>query len=176
MNFRPLLTTALVACLSAAWLTPAVAAPQAASAPVTSPTLSGHTPQGQAVDLTAYRGKVVMLLFWSTDCAVCLNTLPELRRNLAGWRGKDFVVIAVNQDPEQRTLTDYEALLDRLVPPNPQMKIVWRKESLHRDNFGAMPPRELQTVVLDRTGHVFKSVHGRFPPEVWDDVADLLLN
>ena len=176
MNFQPLLTTALVACLSAALLTPAVAAPQAASAPVTLPTLSGHTPQGQAVDLTAYRGKVVMLLFWSTDCAVCLNTLPELRRNLAGWRGRDFVVIAVNQDPEQRTLTDYEALLDRLVPPNPQMKIVWRKESLHRDNFGAVPPRELQTVVLDRTGQIFKSVHGRFPPEVWDDVADLLLN
>jgi peroxiredoxin len=117
-----------------------------------------------------------MLLFWSTDCAVCLNTLPELRRNLAGWRGKDFVVIAVSQDPVERTLTDYEALLDRLVPPDPQMKMVWRKESLHRDNFGAMPARELQTVVLDRSGRVFKSVHGRFPPEVWDDVADLLLN
>ena len=176
MNLRPRLAPVLAACLLAFSLDAAIAAPRAASAPVALPSLSGHTPQGQAVDLAAYRGKVVMLLFWSTDCAVCLNTLPELRRNLAGWRGKDFVVIAVNQDSDERTLTDYEALLDRLVPPDPQMKIVWRKESLHRDTFSATPPRELQTIVLDRSGHIFKSVHGRFPPEVWDDVADLLLN
>jgi len=176
MNLRPRLAPVLAACLLALSLDAAIAAPRAASAPVALPSLSGHTPQGQAVDLAAYRGKVVMLLFWSTDCAVCLNTLPELRRNLAGWRGKDFVVIAVNQDSDERTLTDYEALLDRLVPPDPQMKIVWRKESLHRDTFSATPPRELQTIVLDRSGHIFKSVHGRFPPEVWDDVADLLLN
>lgn len=176
MNLRPFLAPVLATCLVGLSFNAAIAAPASASGPAALPTLSGHTPQGQAVDLAAYRGKVVMLLFWSTDCAVCLNTLPELRRNLAGWRGKDFVVIAVNQDPTERTLTDYEALLDRLVPPDPQMKIVWRKESLHRDTFGAMTPRELQTVVLDRGGHVFKSVHGRFPPDVWDDVADLLLN
>ena len=148
----------------------------AASTPAATPALAGRTSQGQAVDIAAYRGKVVMLLFWSTDCAVCLNTLPELRRNLAGWRGKDFVVVAVNQDPTERSLTDYEALLDRLVAPDPQMKIVWRRDSLHRDSFGEMLPRELHTVVLDRDGYVFKSVHGRFPPELWDDVADLLLN
>lgn len=176
MISRNLLSGVLAACLLAFLPLSGHAAPAAASTPAATPALAGHTPQGQAVDIAAYRGKVVMLLFWSTDCAVCLNTLPELRRNLAGWRGKDFVVVAVNQDPTERSLTDYEALLDRLVAPDPQMKIVWRRDSRHRDTFAEMPPRELHTVVLDRDGHVFKSVHGRFPPELWDDVADLLLN
>lgn len=138
--------------------------------------LSGHTSQGQAVDLSALRGKVVMLLFWSTDCAVCLDKLPELRRNLAGWRGKDFVVIAVSQDLVAHDLADYEKVLDSLVAPDPQMKIVWRRDPQHRDTFGDLPLREPHTIVIDRHGEIVKSVHGRFPPELWNDVADLLLN
>jgi peroxiredoxin len=140
------------------------------------PTLSGHTLQGQVVDLAALRGKVVMLLFWSTDCAVCLDKLPELRTNLAGWRGKDFVVIAVSQDLAARDLADYEKVLDRLVPPDPQMKIVWRRDPQHHDGFGEFPLREPHTVVINRSGDIVKSVHGRFPPELWDDVAELVLN
>ena len=140
------------------------------------PTLSGHTSRGEVVDLAALHGKVVMLLFWSTDCAVCLDKLPELRSNLVGWRGKDFVVIAVNQDPAARDLANYEMVLDRLVAPDPQMKIVWRRDPQHRDGFGDLPLREPHTVVINRNGEIFKSVHGRFPPELWDDVAELLLN
>jgi thiol-disulfide isomerase/thioredoxin len=69
---------------------------QANAAPL--PKLVGKTEQGAAVDLAAYKGKVVLLFFWSTECAVCLDQLPEMRRNLKGWRGKDFLIIAVNQD------------------------------------------------------------------------------
>lgn len=140
------------------------------------PTLSGHTAQGQVVDVAALRGKVVMVLFWSTDCAVCLDKLPELRRNLAGWRGKDFVVIAVNQDLMARDLAAYEKVLDAVAAPDPQMKIVWRRDPQHHDGFGEFPLREPHTVVIDRSGNVSKSVHGRFPSELWDDVAELLLN
>ena len=139
-------------------------------------TLSGHTSRGEVVDLAALHGKVVMLLFWSTDCAVCLDKLPELRRNLAGWRGKDFVVIAVNQDPMARDLAAYEQVLDAVVAPDPQMKIVWRRDPQHHDAFGDLPLREPHTVVIDRGGEIAKSVHGRFPSELWDDVAELLLN
>jgi len=139
-------------------------------------TLSGHTSRGEVVDLAALHGKVVMLLFWSTDCAVCLDKLPELRSNLAGWRGKDFVVIAVNQDLVAHDLAEYEKVLDRLVAPDPQMKIVWRRDPHYRDSFGELPLREPHTVVINREGEIIKSVHGRFPPELWDDVAEVLLN
>ena len=90
----------------------------------TRPALVGKTTQSATVDLAQLKGKVVLLFFWSTDCSVCLDKLPELRRNLDGWRGKDFVIVAVNQDRSSAELRAYEQVLDKVAPPNAQMKIV----------------------------------------------------
>lgn len=141
----------------------------------TLPRLVGRTMEPATVDLEQLRGKVVMLFFWSTDCPVCLDKLPELRRNLAGWRGKDFVVIAVSQDRSMADLKAYEQALARMVPPDPQLKVVWRRDSAHRDSFGDLPERLPTTVLVDRRGAVVKQVQGRVAPELWDDVADLVL-
>ncbi len=35
---------------------------------------------GQKVSLSDYRGKPVLLNFWSTDCASCLIEMPDLQR------------------------------------------------------------------------------------------------
>ncbi len=152
----------------------ASAAAQTAPPPETS--LVGRTLKPETVDLAALRGQVVLLFFWSTDCPVCLDKLPELRRNLEGWRGKGFQVIAVSQDRSLADLKSYEAALDRIVPPNPQMKIVWRNDPQHRDRFGALPLRTPTSFVLNRAGQVVKTVQGRMPAEIWDEIAELLLN
>jgi thiol-disulfide isomerase/thioredoxin len=152
------------------------AAAQSAGPAAAEPTLVGKTMQPAVVDLTKLRGQVVMLFFWSTDCPVCLDKLPELRRNLEGWRGKDFHIIAVSQDRSMADLKAYEVVLDKIAPPNPQMHIVWRKDPQHRDSFGELPSRTPTTVVLDKSGKVVKLVRGRVPPEIWDDVAELVLN
>jgi peroxiredoxin len=144
--------------------------------PVQHPTLVGKTMQPAAVDLAQFKGKVVLLFFWSTDCAVCLDKLPELRRNLEGWRGKDFVIVAVSQDRSMADLKAYEQVLDKVAPPNAQMKIVWRRDAAHRDNFGELPTKTPTTVVIDRAGKIAKSVTGRMPAELWDDIAELVLN
>jgi peroxiredoxin len=141
-----------------------------------SPMLVGKTMQPATVDLAQLKGKVVLLFFWSTDCAVCLDKLPELRRNLEGWRGKDFVIVAVSQDRSMADLKSYEQVLDKVAPPNAQMKIVWRRDAAHRDNFGELPTKTPTTVVIDRTGKIAKTVTGRMPAELWDDVAELVLN
>jgi thiol-disulfide isomerase/thioredoxin len=153
-------------------LSSAVAVAQPSAAPM----LVGKTMEPATVDLSQLKGKVVMLFFWSTDCAVCLDKLPELRRNLEGWRGKDFVIVAVNQDRSMADLKAYEQVLDRVAPPNAQMKIVWRRDPAHRDSFGELPTRAPTTIVIDRQGQVAKIIRGRIPVEVWDDVAELLLN
>lgn len=139
-------------------------------------TLVGKTEHGVAVDLDKYRGKVVMLYFWSTECPVCLDQLPEMRRNLKGWRGKDFLVLAVNQDRAMSDLNAYEKVLDKVAPPNPQMEIVWRRGPAYHDSFDAFPINSPVTFVIDRTGNVVKRVAGRAAPELWDDIADLVLN
>jgi peroxiredoxin len=139
------------------------------------PSLVGKTMQPAAVDLAELKGKVVLLFFWSTDCPVCLDKLPELRRNLEGWRGKDFVIVAVSQDRSMADLKAYEQVLDTVAPPNAQMKIVWRRDPAHRDNFGELPTKMPTTLVIDRAGKLVKTINGRVPAELWDDIAELVL-
>lgn len=56
---------------------------------------------GRAVNLRALRGKVVLLNFWATWCAPCLEEMPQFK----GWQErfgpKGFEVIAVSMDDTQ---------------------------------------------------------------------------
>jgi len=45
------------------------------------PSVQGTTFQGKPFNLASLKGKVVLLMFWSTDCAVCRDKMPELRLN-----------------------------------------------------------------------------------------------
>jgi len=164
----------LKSCSIAAVLAAMICLPPAQAAPPV--VLVGKTGQGATVDLADDKGKVVLLFFWSTECAVCLDQLPEMRRNLDGWRGQDFLIIAVNQDRAVADLSAYERVLDRIAPPNPQMKIVWRRDAAYRDSFGDLPQKSPTTLIIDRKGALVKRVSGRAAPEVWDDVAELVLN
>ena len=45
-------------------------APPAAQAALAQPVVTGKTLEGQAFDLAKLKGRVVMLMFWSTECAI----------------------------------------------------------------------------------------------------------
>ncbi|WP_374567071.1 TlpA disulfide reductase family protein [Ideonella sp.] len=152
------------------------AAPTQSDPPAARPALSGHTSRGEALDLAQWRGQVVLVYLWSTDCPVCLDRLPELRRNLAGWSGQPFVIVAVNQDARLADFKAYEQALDAVLPPQPQMKLVWRRDPAHRDNLGDTPVRQPTTLLLNRDGALVKEVRGSWPAGTWDDIAELVLN
>jgi thiol-disulfide isomerase/thioredoxin len=64
---------------------------------------------GETADLASLRGKVVLLNFWATWCAPCLQEIPELNR-LAKRYPNDLVVLSLSdEDPE--TLTGFEDYL-----------------------------------------------------------------
>jgi thiol-disulfide isomerase/thioredoxin len=156
------LTTVLLAPAAAAQTTPGV--PQQ---------LLGKTLDGQAFDLQALRGKVVMVVFWSTDCAVCRDKMPELRANVKGWAGQPFELVSVSTDRQRSNAVSYQQLVNATVPMSQRFTTLWTGEPQYRDSFGA-PGQLPAAYLLDKTGALVEQYHGRIPPEAWDRIADLL--
>lgn len=144
-----------------------------AAQPVRPAALKGVTESGKPVDLASLRGKVVMVVAWSTRCAVCLDNMPELRRNLAGWQGQAFELITVNTDATPGALADWHSLRSQTQPAHLQWPSLWAGAitfSSTLDMQGQLPA----VWVLDKTGAVRYQVKGRMPAEAWDQVAELL--
>lgn len=138
--------------------------------------LSGSTLDAKPYDLGQDQGKVVLVFFWSTGCAVCRDKLPELRRNYAAWRDKGFQLVAVNLDRQLADVQAYERILSRTVPMDHQFPSLWRAHPAHSDDFGALQSLAPTSFLLDRQGRLVREVHGRIPAELWDDIAELVLN
>ncbi len=160
-----------------AWLSmlaPTVLAAQSGPLPTATPAeLTGLTPEGQRIELSVLRNRVVMIFFWSTECPVCLNKMPELRANVAGWRGEAFTLLGVNMDEHRESLTRYEKLLQPLVPAELRFQSVWGRDPAYRDNLGSIT--HLPTAILvDKRGQMVERYPGRIPPSAWNRIADLL--
>jgi thiol-disulfide isomerase/thioredoxin len=136
--------------------------------------LRGTTLAGSPVNLAALRGKVVMVFYWSTACAVCLQKMPELRANAAGWRGKPFELVLVSTDRKRGDAETYAATVRQTEPGAPAFPMLWRGDAGFSDSMGAVPARLPVTLVLDAKGRVVARHDGRMAPEAWDDVAELL--
>ncbi|MEZ5706094.1 MAG: TlpA disulfide reductase family protein [Burkholderiaceae bacterium] len=162
----------LLACLS--MLAPAALAAQSLPPPNTAPAeLTGLTPDGQTIKLSALRERVVMVFYWSTECAVCLNKMSELRANVAGWRGEAFTLLGVNLDENLDSFTHYEKLLEPLVSTELRFPSVWGRDPAYRDNLGGVTHLPT-TILLDKQGQVVERYPGRIPPAAWNRIADLL--
>lgn len=137
------------------------------------PQIEGKTVEGKPFALSSLRGKVVLVLYWSTGCAVCRDKMPELRTNYEGWAGKPFELVAVATDKRVQDVLDYERIISRTVPVKQQFVQLWTGDSSYRDNLGAhaqLPAAYL----IDKSGKVVERYVGRIPPEAWDRIADLL--
>lgn len=66
--------------------------------PAIAPDFQAEDHTGQMASLSAYRGKVVFLNFWQTDCPPCREEMPSME-SLAKLVGdEDFVVLTVSSD------------------------------------------------------------------------------
>ncbi|MCV2365361.1 TlpA family protein disulfide reductase [Paucibacter sp. DJ1R-11] len=113
------------------------------------------------------QGRVAVVFYWSTNCAVCRDTLPELRSNLEGWRKKPVAVVQVNVDKQAEDWRSYEQIRNVMHKPVPGLF------SLRMD-AGLSPTKLPLTLVVDAQNRVVRRYEGRIAPEAWNDVADLL--
>jgi hypothetical protein len=132
-------------------------------------TMAAATVEGVRFDAAALRGNVSVVFYWSTNCAVCRDSLPELRANLGGWRSKPFALVVVNVDRQAQDWLSYERVWGKVQAPSRNYI------SVRQDDTGPLPSRLPLTLLIDAKGKVLQRIEGRVAPEVWDSVAEMLL-
>jgi cytochrome oxidase Cu insertion factor (SCO1/SenC/PrrC family) len=130
--------------------------------------LSANDTRGQPFNLAAIRGKVAVVFIWSTSCAVCRDSLPELRANLRGWKDKPFALVSVNVDRITQDWQAYEAAVSKTQP------VAGNWISVHQRADTPPAARLPVTLLVDAQGKVLSRYEGRLAPEVWDNVAEIL--
>jgi thiol-disulfide isomerase/thioredoxin len=145
----------------------------AMAAVVSVPQIEGKTIEGAAFKLASLKGKVVLVMFWSTGCAVCRDKMPELRTNYEGWKGKPFELVAVNTDSRIKDFLEYERIISATVPLKQRFVQLWTGEAGYSDNVGK-PVQLPAAFLVDKNGRIVERYVGRIPPEAWDRIADLL--
>jgi peroxiredoxin len=57
--------------------------------------------QGERIAARDLVGKVVIVKFWATDCAICVKEMPDMVRtyNRYQGRGLEFIAVAMQHDP-----------------------------------------------------------------------------
>lgn len=161
----------LLALMSAALMAGAAHAqmPPAASSTSLPPLeLQARNMTGERFALDRLKGKVAIVFFWSTACAVCRDSLPELRANVAGWRDKPFALVTVNVDRSASDWTAYEQILSKTHMPPKNLF------TLRQDDGKTVPPKLPLTLLVNAQGKIVARYEGRLAPEAWDGVADLL--
>lgn len=134
--------------------------PKADTARTLAPELTLPTLDGGRASLSELRGKLVLVNFWATWCAPCLQEIPllvEMQTRYAS-RGLQLLGPALD-DPEQ-----VRASLPRLKIQYPVLvgdAQVTRAMDALGDTLGALP----FSVLIDSHGYVVARKHGEFERE-----------
>src|SRR5690606_9899123 len=111
------------------------------------PPVLGKDRAGDAVDLGAHRGKVVIVTFWASWCGPCRKELPMLGHFQKGVGRDALEVIAVNFKEPRR---EYVAF----VRANPGIDLTWVHDAKGRvsDEYGVESLPNM--FILDHDGKV----------------------
>jgi peroxiredoxin len=66
---------------------------------------------GQTVELNSFKGKVVVISFWTTRCPICHEEIPKLNTLAAQYKNKNVVFLGLT--------TDNQAKVEAYVKKNP---------------------------------------------------------
>jgi peroxiredoxin len=65
-------------------------------------TFNGVTLDGEEFVLDDLRGRVVVMTFWSTKCAICHEEIPKLNKLVDKYAGRDVVMMGLSMEHETK--------------------------------------------------------------------------
>lgn len=119
------------------------------------PDFTLNAQSGKPVELTQFKGQVVMLNFWASWCGPCRQEMPLLDSIYKKYGKLGFTMIGVNVEPDSKAANDWLKQTPVTFP------ILYDTDSKVSKLYGVsgMP----STVILDRKGTVRMIHHGYKP-------------
>ncbi|MDU1906202.1 MAG: TlpA disulfide reductase family protein [Dysgonomonas sp.] len=113
---------------------------------------------GDIINLSDFRGKYVLLNFWSPDCGNCKEEIPILKENYNKYKDKGFVIVSIAVEDESNKQKWLDAIkeysLDWINASDLKM---WQSPILELYNIKAVP----HNLIINPSGKIVaKELHG----------------
>jgi thiol-disulfide isomerase/thioredoxin len=167
------LTLVLASSATAQTASPSARAPANSAPPTVASTqisvgqtlqLRSNTLSGANFDIASFKGKPSLVMFWTTDCKICKDKMPDLRQLSQSGKAN---VVTIASDRSRTQVNQYFELLQKL-QPNAADKItkLWAGDASYKDNLGGAVQRFPLTLLLDSQGKIVERLDGRFEDAV----------
>ncbi len=119
------------------------------------PDFTLNAQSGKPVELTQFKGQVVMLNFWASWCGPCRQEMPLLDSIYKKYSKAGFTMVGVNVEPDSKAANDWLKQTPVTFP------ILYDTQSDVSKLYGVagMP----STVIIDRKGNV-RAIHRGYKP------------
>jgi len=119
------------------------------------PNVETTTLEGKRIQLSDYKGKVVLLDIWATWCPPCRAMIPHERELVKTMAKKPFVLVSVSADDDKETLAKF-------LEKEPMPWVHWWESGKDNPVLKAYRVRAFPTVYLiDHTGAIKQKWTGR---------------
>ena len=127
-----------------------------------SPDISLPSPKGDTIRLSSFKGKIVLIDFWATWCAPCVQEQSELKRLYAKYKnskftnGNGFEIFGVSLDAKKPAWQDFVRKQNINWTQVSDLKF-WRSPVAKTYNIQELP----YNVLIDGKGIILgKNLHG----------------
>lgn len=72
------------------------------------PKLGAEDFDGKPVELSSYEGKVLLVDFWATNCAPCLEEFPAIKQLYADYHDKGLEIVGISLDEDRETVDQFQ--------------------------------------------------------------------
>ncbi len=105
---------------------------------------------GKSFDLSDYKGKVVLVDFWATNCPPCLEEFPAMKQLYAEFHPQGLEIVGITLDQQRETVDAFQQ----------QAKLPWRLVMSNADRGATRGRYRVRTIpslfLLDRKGQIVR--------------------